>query len=129
MSEREPELGLGLVASIEGGRLGVSFPATGEKRLYSRNTPVLKRVQFRVGETVSGRGGERFVIETVTEEFGLLVYSGAGRRLPEDAISDVASILLPQARLLAGQVDPGEVFDLRYRALQAQAADAILLGR
>ena len=39
----------------------------------------------------------------------------------EDAISDVTSVSSPAERLLAGQVDPGEVFDLRYRALQAQA--------
>lgn len=121
MSEREPELGLGVVASIEGSHLGVAFPAAGEKRLYTRNTPVLKRVLFRVGETVSGRGGERLVVETVSEEAGLLVYAGNGRQLREDAISDLASVLLPQARLLAGQIDPGDVFDLRYRALQAQA--------
>ena len=121
VSEREPELGLGLIASIESGRIGVSFPAAGEQRLYARNTPVLKRVQFRVGETISARGGERLVIAAVAEEAGLLVYSGAGHRLREDAISDLANVLLPQARLLAGQVDLGAVFDLRFRALQAQA--------
>ena len=121
VSEREPELGLGVVASVEGAHLGVDFPATGEKRLYTRNTPVLKRVTFRVGDTVSARSGERLVVETVVEEAGLLVYCGGGQRLREDAVSDLASVLLPQARLLAGQVDPGEVFDLRQRALQAQA--------
>ncbi len=121
MSEREPELGLGVVASVDRLRIGIEFPATGEKRLYALNTPVLKRVQFRAGETVATRDGVTLAIESVDDEAGLLVYVGAGRRVREDVISDVTSVALPQERLMAGQVDPGEVFDLRYRALQAQA--------
>ena len=124
MSEREPELGLGLVASVDRAakRIGIEFPATGERRLYALGTPVLKRVQFRAGETVTARDGKSLVIESVEETAGVLLYIGpGGQRVREDAISDVTSVGLPQERLLAGQVDPGEVFDLRYRALQAQA--------
>ena len=124
LSEREPELGLGLVATLDAAarRIGIEFPATGEKRLYALGTAVLKRVEFRAGETVATRTGEAFVIEAVEEASGLLVYIGpGGLRVREDAISDVTSVSLPQERLLAGQVDPGEVFDLRYRALLAQA--------
>lgn len=124
MSEREPELGLGVVASVDqpGRRIAVDFPATREKRLYALGTPVLKRVQFRPGETVSTRDGAKLVIETVEENAGILTYVAAGgKRVREDAISDVTSVSLPQERLMAGQADPGEVFDLRYRALQAQA--------
>jgi len=123
MSEREPELGLGLVASVDSAarRIGITFPATGENRLYALGTPVLKRVQFGVGETVATREGAPLVVEAVEETAGVIVYVGAGgRRVREDAISDVTSVSLPQERLMAGQVDPGEVFDLRYRALQAQ---------
>ena len=123
MSEREPELGLGVVASVDPAakRIGIEFPATREKRLYALGTPVLKRVQFRAGETVTTRDGAALTIDAVEETGGLLTYLCAGRRVREDAISDVTSVDLPQERLLAGQTDPGEVFDLRYRALQAQA--------
>ena len=124
MSEREPELGLGLVASVDRAakRIGIEFPATGERRLYALGTPVLKRVQFRAGETITARDGKALLIESVEETAGVLLYIGpGGQRVREDAISDVTSVGLPQERLLAGQVDPGEVFDLRYRALQAQA--------
>lgn len=123
MSEREPELGLGVVASLDPAarRIAVEFPATAEKRLYALGTAVLKRVQFHVGETVTTRDGRTVVIEAVTEEAGVLVYAGGGRTVREDAISDVTSVSLPQERLMAGQVDPGEVFDLRRRALEAQA--------
>lgn len=122
MSEREPELGLGVVASVDPAakRIAIEFPASKEKRLYALGTAVLKRVQFRVGETATPRDGAAFVIESVEETNGLLTYLGAGRRVREDALSDVTSVDLPPERLMAGQTDPGEVFDLRYRALQAQ---------
>ncbi|MBI5691411.1 MAG: RNA polymerase-associated protein RapA [Verrucomicrobia bacterium] len=123
LSEREPELGLGVVTTVDAAakRIAVEFPATREQRLYALGTAVLKRVMFRAGETVTPRSGEPFVIEGIEEKDGLLTYVGQGRRLREDAISDVTSVDLPHERLLAGQTDPGEVFNLRYRALQAQA--------
>ncbi len=123
MSEREPELGLGVVASVDSGarRVNIAFLATGETRLYALGTPVLKRVQFAVGETVAPREGAMLIVESVEDHNGLLTYVGGGRRVCENAISDVTSVSLPPERLLAGQADPGEVFDLRYRALQAQA--------
>ena len=124
MSEREPELGLGLVVSVDHAsrRIALEFPATREQRIYALGTPVLKRVEFRVGESVTTRAGVTWMVETVEDADGMLVYVGPGnRRAREDEISDVTSVSLPQERLMAGQVDPGEVFDLRYRALQAQA--------
>lgn len=123
MSEREPELGLGVVASVDASsrRITIEFPATGEKRIYALGTPVLKRVQFAAGESVASRDGVALVVESVEETDGLLTYVGDGRRLSEDAISDITSVSAPQERLLAGQADPGEVFDLRLRALEAQA--------
>ncbi len=123
VSEREPELGLGVVASVDRAakRIAVAFPATGEKRLYALGTSVLKRVQFPAGETVATRDGGSLVIEGVEETDGLLTYVGGGRRVREDAVSDVAGASSPPQRFLAGQTDPGEVFDLRLRALQAQA--------
>ena len=123
MSEREPELGLGVVARVDpvAKRIGVEFPASRENRLYALGTPVLKRVQFRVGEAVTTRDGVALTIDSVEDAAGLLTYLCGGRRVREDALSDVTSVALPQERLLAGQTDSGEVFDLRYRALQAQA--------
>ena len=121
MSEREPELGLGMVAAVDRTQITIEFPATKEKRIYALGTPVLKRVRFRVGESLVTRDGKTLVVETIEETAGLLIYVGQGRRVREDELSDVTSVSLPQERLTAGQVDPGEVFDLRYRTLQAQA--------
>ncbi|HTJ78683.1 MAG TPA: helicase-related protein [Rariglobus sp.] len=120
LSEREPELGLGQVAEIDRTRITIEFPATREKRIYARGTPVLKRVQFAAGETVATRTGEKFTVESVEEDKGVLTYVGpAGQRVREDAISDITSVASPAERLMAGQADPSEVFDLRLRALQA----------
>ncbi len=121
MSAPEPELGLGVVVSLEAGRIGVAFPAAGEQRLYAQGTSVLTRVQFREGQKVATRTGTVFVVETVEDEDGLLVYSGGGQRVREDAVSDVAGAAGPLDRLLAGQADEAAVFALRCRALQAQA--------
>ena len=125
MSEREPELGLGVVARVDPAakRIGIEFPATRENRLYALGTPVLKRVQFRVGETVTTRDGAALTVESLEDHGGLLTYLCAGRRVREDALSDVTSVALPQERLLAGQTDLGEVFDLRYRALLGGTRD------
>src|SRR5690606_7758809 len=111
----------GVVDSVEFGRVGISFPAAGERRLYAAGASVLKRVRFREGQTVGTRDGGSLVVETVAEEGGLLIYAGGGRRVREDEVSDVAGATSPLDRLLSGQTDEGEVFDLRHRTLQAQA--------
>jgi ATP-dependent helicase HepA len=120
MSEREPELGLGVVVSVDRSRIGIKFPASGEQRLYAVGTPVLKRIQFRVGETVRTRTGSTLQIESVEDEGGLLVYVGKSQRIREDEISDVTSVSSPRERFMAGQVDENEVFDLRARTLDAR---------
>ncbi len=123
VSEREPELGLGVVVQVDppAKRIAVAFPASNEKRLYALGTAVLKRVIFRAGETVTPREGAPFAVETTEEQGGLVTYVGGGRRVREDAISDVTSVSEPTERLLAGQTDPAEVFELRLRTLEAQA--------
>lgn len=121
MSEREPELGLGVIVSTDGGRIEIAFPGTGEKRLYAASTTALRRVKFQVGDTVSSRDGRKVVIESVEDRDGLLTYSGNGAHLREDTISDLTNDRAPLDALLTGQADPGEVFDLRLRVLQAQA--------
>ncbi|RKX33766.1 MAG: RNA polymerase-associated protein RapA [Verrucomicrobia bacterium] len=119
-SETEPELGLGIVTSIDRHRIGIEFPASGEQRLYRPGTSVLRRVAFRTGDTISTHEGGSFIIKAVEDEDGLLCYIGDVRRIREDAISDINDLSSPVERLMAGQSDPGSTFDLRTRALQAQ---------
>src|SRR5210317_1571203 len=111
LSGPEPELGLGTVTSVDRYQVGVDFPTSGEKRIYAVGAPVLKRVQFREGETVMTQDEQTLVIEEVEEEDGLLYYTGGGQRVREDEVSDVTNFNLPQERLMKGKVDAGEVFE------------------
>lgn len=122
VSEPEPELGLGVVVSLEDGRIRVSFPAADEVRLYAQGTSVLKRVKFVEGQKVAPRGGAPFVIESIEEVDGFLTYVGAGQRVAETDVSDVAGSAGPLDRLMSGQTDDPGVFELRYRTRKVQAA-------
>ena len=120
LTEPETELGLGIVTSVDRYQVGVEFPTSGEKRIYAVGASVLKRVQFRVGETIETKDEERITIEVIDEVDGLLFYEGGGMRIREDEISDITNFSQPQDRLMKGKADSGEVYDLRYRTLQAQ---------
>ncbi|MDA0345837.1 MAG: RNA polymerase-associated protein RapA [Verrucomicrobia bacterium] len=120
LSEPEPELGLGIITSVDRYQVGVDFPTSGEKRIYATGASVLKRVKFRVGETVLTKDEEKLTIEEVVEADGLLIYVGGGFRVSEDEISDITNFSLPHERLMKGKVDSGEVFELRFKTLQAQ---------
>lgn len=118
VSEPEPELGLGIVTEVESYRIAVAFPGTGENRLYAPDTPILKRVMFREGERVSTRDGDSFVVVSVLEKEGIVSYTGDGIRVSENELSDVTSFSNPHERLMSGQVDSSEAFDLRMDALR-----------
>ncbi|MDQ8201687.1 RNA polymerase-associated protein RapA [Pelagicoccus sp. SDUM812003] len=122
VSEPEPELGLGMVSEVDGYRVSISFPSSGEQRIYAAGTPVLKRVVYRAGERVNTRDGASFTVETVQEVDGLLVYTGENGSAREDQLSEAGGFSHPQDRLMGGQVDGREVFELRYRALKTQNA-------
>jgi ATP-dependent helicase HepA len=83
------------------------------------NAP-LRRVRFRVADTVKGRDDLLLVVESVHERKGLIFYHGSGRELCETELSDAISFNQPQERLLSGHVDDPEVFDLRVAALNHQ---------
>jgi ATP-dependent helicase HepA len=118
ISETEPELGLGLVTHTEFRRVQLSFPASGETRLYASDRAPLCRARFAVGDTVHGPKGVSFKIETCTEVAGLLVYAGQGHQLPEADLVGTLRYDRPDQRLQAGHVDPWRTYDLRLESLQ-----------
>ena len=121
VSEPEPELGVGIIAGVDGFRVNVDFPASGEQRIYAADSPVLKRVVYRAGERATTRDGRIFEIEEAIEApSGLMLYKGKDQEATEDELSDTTSFSKPQERLLAGNVDGNEAFDLRFDALQAR---------
>jgi ATP-dependent helicase HepA len=120
ISESEPELGLGLVRSITPRTVIVEFRACAETREYARDNAPLRRVRFRVGDTIASRTESALAVQAVIERAGLVYYQVTEAELCETELSDAISFSQPDKRLLAGQLDPTEVFDLRVAALEQQ---------
>jgi ATP-dependent helicase HepA len=120
ISESEPELGLGSVRSITPRTVIVEFRASAETREYARDNAPLRRVRFRVGDTFASRTESALAVQAVIERAGLVYYQVTEAELCETELSDAISFSQPDKRLLAGQLDPTEVFDLRVAALEQQ---------
>jgi len=122
ISEPEPELGLGIVLDVETTRIKMFFPASNAMRLYAAASAPLRRVRFKVGDTIHSHEGESFVVQVVNERAdGVLVYGGPnGERLPETQLSDMLIFDKPAERIPVGQVDDNADFELRLAALRYQ---------
>ena len=122
ISEPEPELGLAIVLQVEPGRVKMYFPASNAMRLYAEAAAPLRRVRFKVGDTVRSHEGESFVVAVVSERSdGIITYGGPkGERLVESQLSDILTWDKPGDRIAGAQVDESEAFDLRFQALQQQ---------
>jgi ATP-dependent helicase HepA len=120
ISESEPELGLGSVQRVTARTVIIEFRASAETREYARDNAPLRRVHFRAGDSITNRAGATLVVQSVTERGGLVFYQTGDTELCETELSDAISFGEPQQRLLAGQLDPTELFDLRVAALEQQ---------
>jgi len=120
ISETEPELGLGAVLRVSDRTVTVAFGASAETREYASDNAPLRRVRFRVGDKIKRHDGSDFTVQSVIEREALLVYAGDDQQLCETDLSDAISFNKPGERLLAGQLDPPSVFDLRVAALKHQ---------
>lgn len=114
----EPELGLGLVIEVEHRRVRIRFKAGDCERVYATDTAPIKRVRFRVGDSIRDRSGKSYTISELREEEDLLVYVCEGIELPESSLSDSISFTGPEDRLLHGRGDMNSVFNLRYETLK-----------
>ncbi len=120
ISESEPELGLGSVLRLNTRTVTVVFGASAETREYARDNAPLRRVRFRAGDPIENHERQTLAVESIVERAGLIFYRGGGREWCETELSDAISFNQPEERLLAGQVDGPEVFDLRLAALEHQ---------
>ncbi len=120
MSETEPELGLGVILSVQDKKLEVEFRSVEVVRIYGLKTAPLKRVLFEAGDKITLRGGEDFEVESVThsDEEQLLYYQGQGRAICETELEDALSFHDPFQKLFNRQTDSGALFQLRYNTLE-----------
>lgn len=123
ISETEPELGLGIVLSLEGNRVTILFVAAGDRRLYAADNAPLTRVRFVVGDQVDTQDGHKVTVTEVIERGGLLTYVGKDdvsglMHVEEMDLDHHMQFNKPQDRLFTGQLDSGELFSLRHETLR-----------
>jgi len=123
ISSAELHMGLGTVMKVEHRTVTLLFLATGEIRTYAKQTAPLSRVTFAPGDTVLDHENRGLIVESVTEQDGLLTYTGIDEdgqaaQLKEGQLNNFIQLNRPTERLFSGQIDKDAWFDLRYQSLQ-----------
>ena len=124
INEAELELGLGTIMSVEHRTVTLVFIATGETRSYAKVGSPLARIRFSGGDTISYNDGQALLVESVTEEEGLLFYSGTDSQgnhsvVPEGWLDHFLQFNRPTERLFSGQIDHLKWFELRQASWHA----------
>ncbi|MBC7713706.1 MAG: DEAD/DEAH box helicase family protein [Rhizobacter sp.] len=117
MSETEPELGLGILSTVENKTVKISFLAAKTERTYGSKGAPIKRVVFAVGDEVTLRSGEKITVEEIIDEEGIVDYKSPSGIYNERELSDSLSFNKPEDRLFTGSVDAPSLFELRYKTL------------
>jgi len=122
ISDGEAELGLGTILSCDARSVTVLFGASQETRTYSSRQAPLTRVAFGSGDRIRAADGWSLTVDDSKEVDGLIVYIGESDRgelteLPEAQLADTMQFDQARDRLLTGQVDRNDWFDLRFRTL------------
>ncbi|MGD8712469.1 MAG: RNA polymerase-associated protein RapA, partial [Thiohalophilus sp.] len=73
-SDNEPELGLGIVQSVEPRQVRLFFPAIDEDRIYRLQDAPLSRIRFQPNESIFHTNGMKLHVSAVEEDDGLLTY-------------------------------------------------------
>lgn len=122
ISDGEAELGLGTVLNCDTRSVTILFSASQETRTYNTRQAPLTRVMFGSGDRVLSTDGWQMVVDDSKESDGLITYIGEDkegnpRELPESKLADTMQFDQARDRLLTGQVDRNDWFDLRFRTL------------
>ena len=120
VSAGEIHLGIGMVLAVELRTVSIIFPATGETRVYAKDSAPLSRVQFAPGDVITDQNGCPLDVIEVEDQNGLLVYHCINEaaqpvRLSEGKLNNFLSLNQPLQRLLNGQIDRNKWFELRAR--------------
>ena len=122
ISSTELQMGLGTILTVEHRTVSILFMATGETRLYAKDSAPLTRVVFGPGDSILTHEGWSLYIESVSEQQGLLSYHGYKDDAPETRIiveeaqlDNFIQLSSPSERLFSSQIDPNKWFELRYQ--------------
>lgn len=139
ISDTESDLGLGTILEVEFRQITVVFLASGETRIYAKETAPLTRVAFMPGDIITSHEGWQLRINSVDEEDGLLTYfgtredSGIPGVLNEAGLDNFLQFRTPRDRLFAGLIDGLRWYGLRrnvfeHRNMLAQSPVKGLMG-
>ncbi|WP_404414470.1 RNA polymerase-associated protein RapA [Vreelandella aquamarina] len=122
ISDGEAELGLGTVLNCDTRSVTILFSACQETRTYNTRQAPLTRVQFGSGDRVTAAEGWQMLVDESQQHDGLIFYIGSDdngerRELSEAKLADTMRFDQARDRLLTGQVDRNDWFDLRFRTL------------
>ncbi|HET8807256.1 MAG TPA: RNA polymerase-associated protein RapA, partial [Methylophaga sp.] len=122
VSHSEAELGLGIVAGIDGRRLQVDFPAAEESRTYAIDNAPLSRVSYQIGDHFKDAEGRKLTVQQLQQINGCQIYlaadaAGELHTVHEMQLHSAVQFSEPQQRLFTGQIDKNSSFDLRLKAL------------
>ncbi|MBX2823252.1 MAG: RNA polymerase-associated protein RapA [Gammaproteobacteria bacterium] len=125
ISDTEPDLGLGTIIDQNHRQITVVFLASGETRIYAKETAPLTRIQFAAGDSLTTHDERQLQVRDVIEEDGCLLYqgvldSGEPAIVAESELSNHLKFNRPQDRLFAGQLDNRQWFNLRANVIQHQ---------
>ncbi|RAJ94943.1 helicase-related protein [Aliidiomarina maris] len=120
LSETEIELGLGVVTGINGRQVSIMFPANGEIRAYASHNAPLTRFRLDQEDTGTHSDGWTFSVQDHDDVDGLIVYAGTrdgeAVQVPETQLHYQVQLSSPLNRLLAGQLDRVNHYNLRQQA-------------
>lgn len=113
-------MGLGTVVAADHRSVTIVFLATGETRVYSKQTAPLTRVKFSAADQIQSHEGWSLKVSSHQEQDGLLTYigirdDGSSGKLPEGELDNFIQLNRPSERLFSGQIDKAKLFELRYQ--------------
>ena len=124
ISDTESDLGLGTILEEEFRQVTVLFMATGDTRIYAKETAPLTRVVFAVGDVITSHDDWNLEVTSVVDDDGILTYLGVredtGEKvsLPESDLNNFIQFRSPRDRLFSGLLDGHRWFALRRQVFE-----------
>jgi ATP-dependent helicase HepA len=124
-SHSDSQLGLGIVIETIGRRVTLSFPAAAETRTFAIDNAPLSRIRYAVGDWVSNMDDEQFIINSISESGGLLIYHCHDVEQQDCLIEELdlncfVQFTTPEQRLFSGQLGRSSEFELRFETFRQQ---------
>ncbi|MFT5425746.1 MAG: ATP-dependent helicase HepA [Gammaproteobacteria bacterium] len=122
ISDAESRMGLGTVLSSEDRTVKISFPATGEFRLYAKHAAPLTRIIFNIGDEIATEEGVTIIVDSIIDNEGLILYQGNNAKgdqltISEDNLANTVQLNRPAERLFNGQTDSDKWFQARFQTI------------